>query len=47
MLVDSHCHLDQLDLTIHNGDLKYALGEAKKKWSGIFFMCLYHTQRIS
>jgi TatD DNase family protein len=29
-LVDSHCHLDQLDLTAHAGDLEKALSEAKK-----------------
>jgi TatD DNase family protein len=35
-LVDSHCHLDQLDLTAHDGDLKKALSEAKK--NGVMHM---------
>jgi TatD DNase family protein len=30
MLVDSHCHLDRLDLTAYNGDLSLALDAAKK-----------------
>lgn len=28
MLVDSHCHLDQLDLTVYNGDLSKCLAHA-------------------
>lgn len=28
MLIDSHCHLDRLDLTAHNGDLNRALQAA-------------------
>ncbi len=28
ILVDSHCHLDQLDLTPFEGDLNKALSEA-------------------
>ena len=30
MLVDSHCHLDRLDLTTYNGNLSLALDAAKK-----------------
>lgn len=30
MLVDSHCHLDRLDLTAYNGNLSLALDAAKK-----------------
>ncbi len=30
MLVDSHCHLDRLDLTAYNGNLSLALEAAKK-----------------
>lgn len=30
MLVDSHCHLDRLDLTAYNGNLTLALEAAKK-----------------
>jgi TatD DNase family protein len=30
-LVDSHCHLDQLDLTAYDGELKNALAYAKKQ----------------
>jgi len=29
MFVDSHCHLDQLDLTAHHGNLEHALQAAK------------------
>ena len=28
MLVDSHCHLDRLDLTKYQGDLRLALAAA-------------------
>lgn len=31
MLVDSHCHLNRLDLTHHNGDLEAALAFARKQ----------------
>lgn len=33
-LVDSHCHLDQLDLTNHDGDLSKALAFAEKNGVG-------------
>lgn len=33
-LVDSHCHLDQLDLTSHQGDLSNALIDAKNQGVG-------------
>ncbi|MDR3478775.1 MAG: TatD family hydrolase [Gammaproteobacteria bacterium] len=33
-LVDSHCHLDQLDLTLHDGKLENALESAKKQSVG-------------
>lgn len=41
-LVDSHCHLDQLDLTLHNGDLKNALQFAKDQGVG-HFLCVSIT----
>ncbi len=31
MLIDSHCHLDRLDLTAHNGDLSLALKAANEQ----------------
>lgn len=41
-LVDSHCHLDQLDLTPYAGDLSKALAEAKTK--GVeHFLCVCIT----
>jgi TatD DNase family protein len=30
-LVDSHCHLDQLDLTAHGGSLAAAMSQAKNQ----------------
>jgi len=33
-LVDSHCHLDQLDLTAHEGNLDHALAQAKANGVG-------------
>lgn len=33
-LVDSHCHLDRLDLTIYGGELENALAHAKKQGVG-------------
>jgi TatD DNase family protein len=33
-LVDSHCHLDQLDLTNHSGDLSKALAHAAERGVG-------------
>lgn len=33
-LVDSHCHLDQLDLSAHAGDLDRALAHAKRQGVG-------------
>lgn len=33
-LVDSHCHLDQLDLSMHDGELSNALIEAKEQGVG-------------
>lgn len=39
MLVDSHCHLDQLDLTPYQGNLDLALAAAKK--NGVnHFLCV-------
>ena len=39
MLVDSHCHLDQLDLTAHNGSLDAALQQAREE--GVeHFLCV-------
>lgn len=41
MLVDSHCHLDRLDLTPYNGDLSLALEAAKKNSVGhILCVCI-------
>lgn len=43
-LVDSHCHLDQLDLSTHAGDLTTALGYAKDQ--GVqHFLCVSITLR--
>ncbi|MBS0358646.1 MAG: TatD family hydrolase [Proteobacteria bacterium] len=39
MIVDSHCHLDQLDLTPYGGDIKLALEAAKKNDVG-HFLCV-------
>lgn len=33
-LVDSHCHLDQLDLSVHDGQLSHALADAEKQGVG-------------
>jgi TatD DNase family protein len=42
MLVDSHCHLDQLDLTSHTGDLQRALNHASQM--GVeYFLCVCIT----
>lgn len=39
MLIDSHCHLDRLDLTKYNGDLNLALKAAEEK--GVkHFLCV-------
>lgn len=39
MLVDSHCHLDRLDLAIHNGSLDAALDAARAR--GVqHFLCI-------
>lgn len=41
MLVDSHCHLDRLDLTPHNNDLANALTAAKDQGVGhILCVCI-------
>lgn len=39
MLVDSHCHLDRLDLTEHNGSLDAALAAARERGVG-HFLCI-------
>lgn len=39
MLVDSHCHLDRLDLTAHNGSLDAALEAARARGVG-HFLCI-------
>lgn len=39
MLVDSHCHLDRLDLSTYNGDLKLAL-EAARAQSVEHILCV-------
>ncbi|MBB3101856.1 TatD family hydrolase [Azomonas macrocytogenes] len=39
MLVDSHCHLDRLDLAIHGGSLDAALQAARGKGVG-HFLCI-------
>ncbi|MBF6623096.1 MAG: hydrolase TatD [Pseudomonadales bacterium 32-61-5] len=39
MLVDSHCHLDRLDLTAHEGSLDAALEAARQRGVG-HFLCI-------
>ncbi|MCQ4312701.1 TatD family hydrolase [Pseudomonas stutzeri] len=39
MLVDSHCHLDRLDLTAHEGSLDAALAAARQRGVG-HFLCI-------
>lgn len=39
MLVDSHCHLDRLDLTAHDGSLDAALDAARARGVG-HFLCI-------
>jgi len=39
MLVDSHCHLDRLDLTAHGGSLETALDAARARGVG-HFLCI-------
>lgn len=39
MLVDSHCHLDRLDLTAHGGSLDAALDAARARGVG-HFLCI-------
>ncbi len=39
MLVDSHCHLDRLDLTAHDGSLDAALEAARQRGVG-HFLCI-------
>ena len=39
MLVDSHCHLDRLDLTVHDGSLDAALDAARQRGVG-HFLCI-------
>ncbi|WP_433884983.1 TatD family hydrolase [Pseudomonas vranovensis] len=39
MLVDSHCHLDRLDLTAHQGSLDAALDAARARGVG-HFLCI-------
>jgi len=39
MLVDSHCHLDQLDLTAHGGQIEQALAAARAAGVG-HFLCV-------
>ena len=39
MLVDSHCHLDRLDLSIHDGSLDTALDAARERGVG-HFLCI-------
>ncbi|KPA90735.1 hydrolase, TatD family [Pseudomonas asplenii] len=39
MLVDSHCHLDRLDLTAHQGSLDAALEAARQRGVG-HFLCI-------
>jgi len=39
MLVDSHCHLDRLDLTAHKGSLDAALAAARQRGVG-HFLCI-------
>lgn len=39
MLVDSHCHLDRLDLAAHQGSLDFALAAARQRGVG-HFLCI-------
>ncbi len=39
MLIDSHCHLDRLDLTAYNGCLDTALQAARERGVG-HFLCI-------
>lgn len=39
MLIDSHCHLDRLDLTAHDGSLDAALNAARQRGVGKF-LCI-------
>ena len=39
MLIDSHCHLDRLDLTAHTGSLSVALDAARARGVGKF-LCI-------
>ncbi|MET0948526.1 MAG: hydrolase TatD, partial [Pseudomonas sp.] len=39
MLVDSHCHLDRLDLAAHGGSLDAALDAARQRGVG-HFLCI-------
>jgi TatD DNase family protein len=39
MLIDSHCHLDRLNLTAYNGDLSAALSAARDRGVGKF-LCI-------
>ncbi|BAP46287.1 TatD family hydrolase [Pseudomonas sp. StFLB209] len=39
MLIDSHCHLDRLDLTLHQGSLDAALQAARDQGVG-HFLCI-------
>lgn len=39
MLVDSHCHLDRLDLAVHGGSLDAALDAARQRGVG-HFLCI-------
>ena len=39
MLIDSHCHLDRLDLASHNGSLDAALNAARQQGVG-HFLCI-------
>nr|MBF0682307.1 TatD family hydrolase [Pseudomonas sp.] len=39
MLVDSHCHLDRLDLSAHQGSLDLALEAARQRGVG-HFLCI-------
>lgn len=39
MLVDSHCHLDRLDLAVHGGSLDAALATARARGVG-HFLCI-------
>ena len=39
MLIDSHCHLDRLDLSAHGGSLDAALAAARARGVG-HFLCI-------